>query len=170
MTMGIIFSAISGCCIPFFGFIQGKMFDAFLETDDPNKMVDKSAEYRNIFYFIGMSGLISSWIGFASWNIIGNRIAVKCRKAFLKNILEQEVEWFDSISEFEISSQFNADAIIYQKAIGEKMGSMINIIAMLICGLAIAISVRWTMALMILAGLPVIGFGAFLFIFFIQQK
>jgi ABC-type bacteriocin/lantibiotic exporter with double-glycine peptidase domain len=47
---------------------------------------------------------------------------------------------------------------------------MFNQLAMFVCGAAIAISLRWTMALVVLATLPVIGAGCIVFIYLIHRK
>lgn len=97
-------------------------------------------------------------------------MAVKCRKQYMKSLLRQDVGWFDTINQYELSSQFNNDSIAYQRAIGEKVGSMLNIFAMFACGLAIALAVRWTMTLVIFATLPIIGVVAIIFIYLIHKK
>lgn len=88
----------------------------------------------------------------------------------MKSLLKQDVGWFDQQNQFQLSSQFSADSLAYQKATGEKIGSMFNLLAMFVCGAAIAISLRWTMALVILATLPIIGFGCIIFIYLIHRK
>jgi hypothetical protein len=55
----------------------------------------------------------------------------------------------------------------FQRAIGEKVGGMIMIVAMFICGVCIAIAVRWTLALLILASLPFLAIGGISFIYLI---
>lgn len=47
---------------------------------------------------------------------------------------------------------------------------MFNLFSMFVCGLVIALSIRWTMALVILAVLPIIGFGCIIFIYLIHRK
>lgn len=47
---------------------------------------------------------------------------------------------------------------------------MFNILAMFVCGFAIALAVRWTMALVIFATLPIIGAFCIIFIYLIHKK
>lgn len=47
---------------------------------------------------------------------------------------------------------------------------MFNLFAMFACGAAISISVRWTMALVIFASMPIIGAGCIIFIYLIHKK
>jgi len=80
------------------------------------------------------------------------------------------VGWFDKQDQFQLSSQFNSDALAFQKATGEKIGSMFNIFAMFVCGAIIAIAIRWTLALVVIASLPIIAIGCVIFIYLIQRK
>jgi ATP-binding cassette, subfamily B (MDR/TAP), member 1 len=102
--------------------------------------------------------------------MLSERMAIRCRKAYMKSLLRQDIGWFDCNNQFELSTQFNKDALAYQKATGEKIGSMFNLFAMFTCGAAIAITLRWTMALVILATLPIIGLGCIVFIYLIHRK
>jgi ABC-type multidrug transport system fused ATPase/permease subunit len=88
----------------------------------------------------------------------------------MNSLLRQDVGWFDQQDQFKLSSEFNADALAFQKATGEKIGSMFNIFAMFVCGAAISISIRWTMALVVMASLPIIGIGCITFIYLIHRK
>jgi len=72
--------------------------------------------------------------------------------------------------QFEMSQNFNVDALAYQKATGEKIGSMFNLFAMFACGAAIAFAIRWTMTLAIIASMPVIGGVIILFIYLVHKR
>jgi ATP-binding cassette subfamily B (MDR/TAP) protein 1 len=161
---------VAGCSFPWFAYLWGKILDSFLFATDADQRLRNAVYYRNIFFYIGIGALFASWIAFASWTILSERMAIKCRKAYMKSLLRQDIGWFDKQNQFELSSQFNKDSLAYQKATGEKVGSMFNIFAMFVCGAAISISLRWTMALVILATLPIIGFGCIIFIYLIHRK
>jgi len=161
---------VAGCSFPWFAFLWGRILDAFLYANDAQQRLDDAIYYRNIFFYVGIGALFSSWIAFASWTILSERLSVKCRKAYMNSLLRQDVGWFDQQDQFKLSSQFNADALAFQKATGEKIGSMFNIFAMFVCGAAISISIRWTMALVVMASLPIIGIGCIIFIYLIHRK
>lgn len=88
LVIGVIFSLITGAGFPFFGYIWGKVTDAYaLPTTQDT--VNKSEHYRNVFLYIGGGTLIAAWISFACWIIVGERMALKCRKAYLNSLLHQ---------------------------------------------------------------------------------
>ena len=64
---------------------------------------------------------------FACWMITGERQGVACRKDYLKSLLRQEIGWFDTINQSELSTKFATDCFAFQGAIGEKMSSIIEI-------------------------------------------
>jgi len=86
----------------------------------------------------------------------------------MKSLLRQDVGWYDVTNQFELSSNFNKDALAYQRATGEKLGSMFNLFSMFVCGAVISIVIGWKMALVILASLPIIGSIIMLFIYLIH--
>jgi ATP-binding cassette subfamily B (MDR/TAP) protein 1 len=161
---------IAGCSFPWFAYLWGKILDSFIQSSDPQGRLDSAIHFRNIFFYVGIGALASSWIAFACWTMLSERMGVKCRKAYMNSLLRQDVGWFDMNNQFELSSKFSADSLAYTKATGEKIGSMFNIFAMFVCGLAIALSVRWTYALVILASLPIIGAGCIVFIYLVHKK
>jgi ATP-binding cassette subfamily B (MDR/TAP) protein 1 len=170
LALGVVFAMVAGCSFPWFAYLWGKILDAFLYANDADARLDSAIHYRNIFFYVGVGALVSSWVAFAAWTVLSERMAVKCRKAYMNALLRQDVGWFDCHDQFALSAQFNADALAYQKATGEKIGSMFNIFAMFACGAAIAIAVRWTMALVIFASLPIIGAGCIVFIYLIHRR
>ena len=109
---------VAGCAFPMFALIWGRLLDSLLILDDPQARVDNAAHYRNIFFYIGLGALVSSWISFVSWTMLSERMANKCRKAFIKSLLRQDIGWYDLNNQFELSDKFNTDALAYQKATG----------------------------------------------------
>lgn len=168
--LGVVFAMVSGCSFPWFAYLWGKILDSFLITNNAQERLNSAAYYRNIFFYVGLGALFSSWIAFASWTILSERMAVRCRKAFMKSLLRQDVGWYDLQNQYELSSNFSNDALAYQKATGEKIGSMFNLFAMFVCGAVIALAVGWKMALVILATLPIVGVLIIIFIYLVHKR
>lgn len=118
IALGIIFAMVAGCSFPWFSYLWGKILDSFLFANDPAQRLENATYYRNIFFYLGLGALASSWIAFTSWTILSERVAVKCRKAYMKSLLRQDVGWYDVTNQFELSSNFNNDALAYQRATG----------------------------------------------------
>jgi ABC-type bacteriocin/lantibiotic exporter with double-glycine peptidase domain len=56
-----------------------------------------------------------------------------------------------------LSAIFATDTLTFQRAIGEKISTLIVLTSMLITGLAIALYLGWILALVILAYLPILA-------------
>ena len=117
LIMGIIFAMAAGCSFPFFAYIWGKTHEIHLTLGGQGK-VDQVTHYRNILFYIGTGALVSSWITFVCWVVMSERMAVACRKAYIKSMFRQDVGWFDQQNQFEFSQKFNTDSRTYQKAVG----------------------------------------------------
>lgn len=118
MALGIIFALIAGCSYPWFAFIWGRILDSFLYSNSGQEKVDVAIYYRNIFFYIGIAALFANWIAFGSWTVLSERLSVKCRKAYMNSLLKQDVGWFDQNNQYKLSSQYNTDALLFQKATG----------------------------------------------------
>lgn len=170
LALGIIFAMVAGCSFPWFAYLWGKILDSFLFANDAQARLDNAIYYRNIFFYLGLGALVSSWISFASWTILSEKMAIRCRKAYMRSLFRQDIGWLDLHDQFELSQNFNVDALAFQKATGEKIGSMFNLFAMFACGAAIAFAVRWTMTLAIMASMPVIAGIIILFVYLIHKR
>ena len=115
------------------------------------------------FLYIGAAAFVAGWGMFACWMITGERQGIACRKKYLASLLKQEIGWFDTINQSELSTKFATDSFAFQGAIGEKVSTLIMTIAMLIAGFIIAFIKGWLMTLVVLVSLPVIGLGGVLF-------
>jgi ATP-binding cassette, subfamily B (MDR/TAP), member 1 len=91
---------LNGANFPLFGFYWGKILDSFINSISADAVVADAAYYRNILFYIGVEALFFSWVSMACWVIISERMAVKCRKAFMKSLLRQDIGWFDQENQF----------------------------------------------------------------------
>jgi ATP-binding cassette subfamily B (MDR/TAP) protein 1 len=104
------------------------------------------------------------------WLITGERQATVCRKKYFSALLKQEIGWFDCINQSELSTNFSADTVTFQGALGEKVAVMIQVVGTFIGGFIIAFTTGWLMTLVCLAGIPVIAYSGFLYKQALQQK
>lgn len=100
IALGIIFAMVAGCSFPWFAYLWGKILDSFLYANDAEQRLSNAIYYRNIFFYIGLGALFSSWIAFASWTMLSERMAVRCRKAYMNSLLRQDIGWFDLRNQF----------------------------------------------------------------------
>lgn len=100
MIVGSIAAAANGAALPAFSLLWGNMTDAFSSsTNNPDLMVDKARSVMWNFLEIGVGVFLASWLMFACWMIAGERQAIRCRKVYLRALLNQEVGWFDRVNQ-----------------------------------------------------------------------
>jgi len=55
---------------------------------------------------------------FYSWTIVGEKQAIKCRKEYFRSLLRQDIAWFDMQKQAALATDFEADSMTFQMAVG----------------------------------------------------
>lgn len=155
--IGWISSMIAGLGMPSFVFLIGDVIDSFNMTTDPEDMIDTISLMSLIFSLVGVAVWITCYISYAFLLMFSERVAKKTRIKYLEAIIRQESAWFDTTNPSEMSARLGKEILAIQKALGEKMGTIILAFAMTFSGLAFAFSRGWSFSLVILASFPFIG-------------
>ena len=74
----------------------------------------------------------------------------------MESILKQESSWFDTSNPSELSARLGKEILAIQKALGEKMSTIVVAFAMCVAGLTFAFTKGWSFSLVLLAVFPVI--------------
>lgn len=153
--------------MPLFALLWGDMLDSFKSKQD---MTSQTLNMLLLFIYIGIAVFISGWIMIAAWMITGERQSIQCRKQYLRSLLRQEIGWFDSINQAELSSQFSADTMAFQGALSDKIPLVLYVIAMAISGLIVAFVKGWLLTLVLLGVFPIIIGSMYLYMYNVQNK
>lgn len=94
MFLGTFFALGGGASLPALAYLWGKILDAFVKNTFDSRLND-AVYYRNILFYLGCSALGIFLFAFAFWTLVAERIAVKCRKAYMKGLLKQNLIWFE---------------------------------------------------------------------------
>lgn len=89
--------------------------------------------------------------------MFSERVATRTRAKYVEAILRQDCSWFDTSNPSELSARVGKEILAIQKALGEKMGTIILAFAMTFAGLAFAFSKGWSFSLVLLAAFPFLG-------------
>ena len=89
----------------------------------------------------------------------------------MEAFVKKSMKWIDSANLYEISNSFKENAFKIQKAIGDKVALFFNLIGIMTSGIISALIIRWTLALYLIALIPLamIAFGYFIYIFTIKK-
>jgi ATP-binding cassette, subfamily B (MDR/TAP), member 1 len=92
--------------------------------------------------------------------IASERIGMKTRVRYLESILKQEIAWFDKINTSELSQRLGNECQSIQRAVGEKIGTIIMAFAMSVSGLFFSFFKGWFFSAILLAYFPLMLFAS----------
>lgn len=157
MYVGWGCACFTGCGMPSFVFLIGNVIDSF----KPDTSVDDTIKTINtislIFTCVGIAIWITSFVMYSFLLLFSERVIKRTRTKYLESILRQESAWFDTINPSELSARLSKETNAMQKALGEKMGTIILAFAMTIAGLTFAFTRGWSFSLVLMACFPLLG-------------
>ncbi|KAJ0966591.1 hypothetical protein J5N97_023508 [Dioscorea zingiberensis] len=159
MAIGTLGAVIHGCSLPvFFRFFADLVHSFGSNSDDPDTMLREVIKYAFYFLVVGAAIWGSSWAEIACWMWTGERQTTRMRIEYLKSALNQDVRYFDTeVRTSDVVYAINADAVIVQDAISEKLGNFIHYMATFVSGFVVGFTAVWQMALVTLAVVPLIA-------------
>ncbi|GFO14578.1 multidrug resistance protein 1 [Plakobranchus ocellatus] len=125
--------------------------------DDDFEDVFDEMEKLSTFYFIG--GFVISLAAFGQIYLFvytAQRQVIRMRLAFYKNIMRQEMAWFDANSCGAMTVKLTDDITRIHEAIGDKLGTAIQYLSGSILGTAIIFYYGWELALVMQIGAPLL--------------
>ncbi|KAA6419418.1 MAG: ATP-binding cassette transporter [Trebouxia sp. A1-2] len=149
---------IAGATLPMFSVIFGAVINALGGSPTIAELVHQVDKVCLYFIYLGIVAFVASYGELGLWMRTGVRQANKIRHAYLAAVLQQEVAFFDvEASSGKLLNSLNEDTVTIQNAIGEKVGNFVHHMSACVVGLAIAFARGWDIALVILAGIPILG-------------
>jgi ATP-binding cassette, subfamily B (MDR/TAP), member 1 len=96
-----------------------------------------------------------------SFGVVGANLAKKVRQLFFKNVLRQEVSWFDldENTSGALTSRLSSDAPIVRGAVSDVMGLVVQNVLTLVVSYIIAFTNGWRMTLVMTGALPLLAFA-----------
>lgn len=153
--VGIVAAAAAGCTQPAYAFLISSMISTFYDTL-PSDVMHKASFLCWMFFTLGAGSLIA--VGLMHWSlgICGQWLGYRVRLALFRNILYQEVGWFDLDKNASgvLTTRLATDASLVRGAVGDTLGVMMQNLFCLAAGLIIAFVFDWRMALLVLGILP----------------
>lgn len=119
--------------------------------------MDTISQMSLIFTCVGFAIWFTAYVNYAFLLMFSERVAKKTRTKYVEAILRQDCSWFDTTNPSELSSRVGKEILAMQKALGEKMGTIILAFAMTFAGLTFAFTKGWSFSLVLLASFPVLG-------------
>ncbi|KAG1361415.1 ABC transporter B family member 1 [Cocos nucifera] len=159
MAIGTAGAVVHGCSLPVFLRFFADLVNSFgSNSDDPDTMVRQVVKYAFYFLVVGAAIWASSWAEISCWMWTGERQTTKMRIRYLEAALNQDISYFDTqVRISDVVYAINADAVIVQDAISEKLGNFIHYMATFVSGFVVGFTAVWQLALVTLAVAPLIA-------------
>lgn len=153
MLVGTLGALVHGCSLPVFLRFFADLVDSFgSHADDPDTMVRLVVKYAFYFLVVGAAIWASSWAEISCWMWTGERQTTRMRIRYLDAALRQDVSFFDTdVRASDVIYAINADAVLVQDAISEKLGNLIHYMATFVAGFVVGFTAAWQLALVTLA-------------------
>lgn len=159
MAVGTLGALVHGCSLPVFLRFFADLVDSFgSHADDTDTMVRLVVKYAFYFLVVGAAIWASSWAEISCWMWTGERQSTRMRIRYLQAALKQDVSFFDTdVRTSDVIYAINADAVIVQDAISEKLGNLIHYMATFVAGFVVGFTAAWQLALVTLTVVPLIA-------------
>uniref|UniRef100_A0A7R9VCA0 Uncharacterized protein n=1 Tax=Chlamydomonas euryale TaxID=1486919 RepID=A0A7R9VCA0_9CHLO len=164
IIVGSIAAAAVGCVQPSFALIISVMITTLYDTPK-DKIMGEASFLSQMFFTIGVGVLIMSSIMFLCFGIIGGRLAYRLRQAMFKNIMYQEVGFFDmdENNSSALSAKLSKDASYVRGSVGDSLCLLLQNLFCLAYGIILACVYDWRMALVVIATLPFMVSGSIIY-------
>ncbi|KAL0398392.1 UNVERIFIED_CONTAM: ABC transporter B family member 9 [Sesamum radiatum] len=154
MTIGTVSAIGNGLTQPVMTVIFGELINSFAGTDT-SQVVHVISKISLKFVYLAIGAGIASLLQMMCWMVTGERQAARIRGLYLKTILRQDIEFFDTqTTTGEVIGRMSGDTILIQEAMGEKVGKFIQFMSTFFGGFAIAFIKGWRLALVLSSCIP----------------
>lgn len=183
MSIGFIFALVDGAGPALMALIFGSMSNDLINTikyglvnttnsnaTNPNGLAISAtsfqasmANFALLYVILGVVIYAASAIQITCWQVVCERVTHRCRKAFLRSILRQELTWFDQHQSGSLASKLNDDIERMRDGIGEQFGIFIKQVASFFTAFIVGFVVSWRLTLVILLVTPLLAiFSAYI--------
>ncbi|CAF3338444.1 unnamed protein product [Rotaria socialis] len=184
LIIGTIGSFASGACLPLLLFVYQQVIDALVNYgklnyiaqmnfqnrsqlscenggfDVPNNTTSPIRAIKNVaswYVLLGFLSILFSTIAFSAYMISAERQIRRIRFRLFRNILYQEMSFFDTLGgKGKLSNMLTDDLLKIKDGIGDKMADFLSLLARMIGCLIFALVKGWKLTLVILAVAPLV--------------
>ncbi|XP_047947710.1 ABC transporter B family member 11-like isoform X2 [Salvia hispanica] len=161
LIAGAVVAVITGAILPVFGLLTAIMIKTFFEL--PDKMRKDSEFWALMFLILGIVALVAYSLRSYLFGVAGNKLIKRIREMCFEKLVSMEIEWFDMAknSSGVISARLSTDAAMIRALVGDALAQIVQEIASLLVGFAIAFEACWQLALIVGAMMPLLGLNTY---------
>nr|XP_022339240.1 multidrug resistance protein 1-like isoform X1 [Crassostrea virginica] len=153
LIFGVLFSAIQGSTMPLFALFFGEMIKVFIDINESDNVL-----WSMMFLALGGLNFICHLFMNVNLGIAGERMTFRLRLKVFKAYLRQDPTYFDDPKHGtgSLTTRLATDASLIKTATGFRIGTILSSIVSLVAALVIAFYYGWKLALVVLAGVPIL--------------
>ncbi|KAK6162934.1 hypothetical protein DH2020_002775 [Rehmannia glutinosa] len=161
LMAGAIVAIITGAIQPTFGLLVSSAIKTFYEL--PHKLKMDSEFWALMFVILGVLSLIVYPSRAYLFSVAGIKLIRRIRLMCFEKIVNMEIGWFDKPenSSGVIGARLSTDAALIRTLVGDALAQLVQEVASLVVGLAIAFEASWQLALIVLALIPLVIFNGY---------
>ncbi|KAK9501451.1 hypothetical protein O3M35_012171 [Rhynocoris fuscipes] len=161
LALGIFACACVGSISPIFAYFYGEFFTTFKKRGP--ELYEAIHFWSLMFVALGVISGSAYWLQTVMMTNAAERLVARLRALSFKNILRQEISWFDK-EEYSVGrliTRLARDAPIVKAASGMRAGSLTSSIVTLCSGVIIAVLFGWKLASLLIIGVPVLIYSGY---------
>ena len=156
IAVGCFFLFLTAICNMFVPFFAGKMTDAISLTLT-GRVADAKREANEAFYgllVVGLAGGVFQSIRSYLFNTASYRVVARLRNRLFRNLLAQEVGFFDSITSGNLISRLTADTGLLKNVATQNLSMALRGFATAFIGLVFMFSTSYRLTLVVCGAFP----------------
>lgn len=129
VCVGAITAIAAGVPFPLIGIVFGQLVDEINKTTCNNQIgASNTGEEASItpkillLVYIAIGSFACIYTHLVCWNVASQRLAQRIRDRYLKNLLRQDMSYFDNLQAGDVSSRLNGDIQAIESGTSEKVG------------------------------------------------
>lgn len=156
VCFGVFFAIVHGVALPMFTLVVGAITTNFNQFIADQSLSDAGFQHQTnhnslYFLYIGIGILVSSTLESYTFVQMGEILAGRYRKNYLRAIIRQNIAYFDSLGSGSVSTRITNDTANVQEGISEKLGNIIQGITTFITAIIIAFTQQWKLSCILLS-------------------
>lgn len=135
--VGTIAAIAAGVPFPLVGIVFGQLVDELNNATCDNRSAsgDTGAQEASItpkillLVYIAIGSFACIYTHLICWNLASQRLAQRVRDRYLRNLLRQDMAFFDNLQSGDVSSRLNGDVAAIESGTNEKVGVALTCIS-----------------------------------------
>jgi len=136
VCIGFVAAVAAGVPFPLIGIVFGQLVDEINDATCANRsgrtnsgQISAITPKILLLVYIAIASFVCIYTHLICWNLASQRLAQRVRDRYLRNLLRQDIAFFDKLQAGEVSSRLNGDIQAIESGTNEKVGVALTCIS-----------------------------------------